>query len=130
MTVDFGGCFAYKDDGAQLGKSSEGEQDGQEEQETIEEGEEAGSNEAANRIRKINSQQTIRLGSLELSGPSESCGTRAKAFSIRREAAAAEAAASFFCFARFSRSRRVRAPQTETSLAEKSEQGDAIFRAV
>lgn len=82
MTVDFGGWFAYKDDGAQLGKSSEGEQDGQEEQETIEEGEEAGSNEAANRIRKIHSQQNIRLGSLEMSALSESCGTRAKDFRI------------------------------------------------
>ena len=34
MPVDFGGCFAYKDDAAHPGKLSEGEQHGQE----IEEG--------------------------------------------------------------------------------------------
>ena len=35
--MDFGDRFAYKDDGAQLGKSSEGEQDGQENLEEVEE---------------------------------------------------------------------------------------------
>jgi len=44
MPVDFGGCFAYKDDAAHPGKLSEGEQHGQE---NLEEVKEDPSNEAA-----------------------------------------------------------------------------------
>src|ERR1700733_7908269 len=44
IRMDFGGCFAYKDEAAHPGKLSEGEQHGQE---TLEEVEEDPSNEAA-----------------------------------------------------------------------------------
>jgi hypothetical protein len=47
MDVDFGECFAYKGSGAQLGKSSSGENNGQESEEGVEEVEEAATDQAA-----------------------------------------------------------------------------------
>jgi hypothetical protein len=82
MRMDFGDGFAYKGSDAQLGKSSEGEQNGQEEQETIEEGEKAGSNKAADGVRRANQTQTVGVDCHEMSAPSRGCGTRATDFTI------------------------------------------------